>query len=554
MKTTLYAFCCLLLISAVNKTDLAVPHSDVEIVFGKSDVTVLGCLRYYQEGQDYYSSWLVKTTDSFFIETSVEGKLHHLNSDSLFNYHFLDYHRLGYYSDTITQHFSFRFSTEPEWIEMNEGSEILWLSTGLDTLFTQTDTFVTDSTPALYSIFPNENDIQKIYRWQLNNQAKELLSIEPFKYSNSGYGLKSYILNEKDSFGNTSFNFHFEDPTFSGDIQAELNNPNELISISDRAFLLQLDDTITIINKTTNEHFALAPNDSSTTFYYFSYNWKDELISTKIIAPIGSTINKDISDKSFLYFPKGDSSIINDVVVKHSSNDIIYGQGSKPSIIKPSSPLKNTVDLSSKNQYDDNIFINDNMNKLTFTNSIGHTQAIDFSHNSEVMARSLNSSGFQNSEFYYQYGEVLSNPDIGQKQGYWEYDHSTTLYQIKDFNDSSFLKFKYNYSAGIIEKHNEYYPRQMLVSTYTIATIHKFTKHHISMFPNPSNGIVNIQSTLDLKGDYTITNMEGKVVQNRVLMGKQFQLNKSLPNGIYFFELRSNSGKERYSGKVSLVR
>ena len=64
----------------------------------------------------------------------------------------------------------------------------------------------------------------------------------------------------------------------------------------------------------------------------------------------------------------------------------------------------------------------------------------------------------------------------------------------------------------------------------------------LSVFPNPSNGIINIQSVHKL--NYVkVYNMIGNLVMVRNISGNQATLNiENLTNGVYFLELNSLDG------------
>ena len=64
----------------------------------------------------------------------------------------------------------------------------------------------------------------------------------------------------------------------------------------------------------------------------------------------------------------------------------------------------------------------------------------------------------------------------------------------------------------------------------------------LSVFPNPSNGIINIQSAYKLNS-VNVYNMIGNLVMVRNISGNQATLNiETLTNGVYFLELNSYDG------------
>jgi len=67
-------------------------------------------------------------------------------------------------------------------------------------------------------------------------------------------------------------------------------------------------------------------------------------------------------------------------------------------------------------------------------------------------------------------------------------------------------------------------------------------ENKLSVFPNPSNGIINIQSTYKLNS-VNIYNMIGNLVMVRNISSNQAILNiETLTNGVYFLELNSYDG------------
>jgi hypothetical protein len=67
-------------------------------------------------------------------------------------------------------------------------------------------------------------------------------------------------------------------------------------------------------------------------------------------------------------------------------------------------------------------------------------------------------------------------------------------------------------------------------------------ENKLSVFPNPSNGIINIQSAYKLKS-VNVYNMIGNLVMVRNISSNQAILNiETLTNGVYFLELNSYDG------------
>jgi len=62
------------------------------------------------------------------------------------------------------------------------------------------------------------------------------------------------------------------------------------------------------------------------------------------------------------------------------------------------------------------------------------------------------------------------------------------------------------------------------------------------MFPNPSNGIVNIYRANDDNANLHIIDMLGRVVYTQELDGRYSSINHTLPNGIYFITVKDGDG------------
>lgn len=560
MKIIYHLFLCtILLTSFVDKIDTANPYSDIEIVFGKSNVSVMACDRQYESynGFSYSSAWLVKTADSFFIASKFRSSNIKFSSDSLFNYHFLMYNKENINSDSLHTHIAFRFSSEPAWFDLDQTenrASVSWLSSGIDTLFTLTDTFITDSTPAVYSLILYDGEVVGISSWNFQNRYDGVISIKPLEWNRRGNSLtRSAVISTRDSLGDTSHYFHFSSFEFYDDIDIKLNSPTEVIASSKRSLLIQPEDSLTLHYGDT-ETLLLTPNDSLTSIYFVFIDYSDKLNYTKVIAPLGTLPNASITNFSFGYFPSGDSSDVNGTIARHNINDLIRVHGNKVSIIRPEYPLSTTVNFLSSGLYYQGHFINDTVNNFRFIEEPNVDIAISFKQEKIQEARLMNDYGYPNSEFSYSKCEVVSDSRINQTLQLANNNFATSLYQIVDFSDTSSIYFKYGYNSDIPKKTAGYFPSNFLITTYLIGSVHNKKKRNINLYPNPSKGFVTLRSDKNLTGDYTLTNIEGRVVQRSGIIKNQFTVNKSLPNGVYFFELSTESDNLRYSGKIILVR
>jgi hypothetical protein len=76
----------------------------------------------------------------------------------------------------------------------------------------------------------------------------------------------------------------------------------------------------------------------------------------------------------------------------------------------------------------------------------------------------------------------------------------------------------------------------------TNVSLNEININDINIYPNPSDGILNIESFSNiLNGKLKLTNLEGRTVYNvEVKNKKEYKLNfDNLPSGVYFIEFQS---------------
>ena len=66
----------------------------------------------------------------------------------------------------------------------------------------------------------------------------------------------------------------------------------------------------------------------------------------------------------------------------------------------------------------------------------------------------------------------------------------------------------------------------------------EFKQSDVSVYPNPSHGIFNIEASIQIP-NYTLMTMQGQVVEKGVVRQKELNLSKC-SKGVYFLELFSN--------------
>jgi len=124
------------------------------------------------------------------------------------------------------------------------------------------------------------------------------------------------------------------------------------------------------------------------------------------------------------------------------------------------------------------------------------------------------------------------NNEIIQKEGLV----SVTFGDVDDDGDIDMLMGTF-YGEVLLYKNNE------------IVNIENNVENNITIYPNPTNGIVNIKSVSALKNNVIITDITGKIIHNENYTDKIISINISnSPTGIYI--IRISDGKTINTSKI----
>ncbi len=115
----------------MQKIDIAVPQYDTNVIYGKSEITVLDWDRSYSKKKTWHvtsdPTYLLRTTDSFYIKIDEFGRAPTVfDSDSTFDYHLISFSSVPYQADSEAHHAQFSFETQPSWFDINGFSEVFF--------------------------------------------------------------------------------------------------------------------------------------------------------------------------------------------------------------------------------------------------------------------------------------------------------------------------------------------------------------------------------------------------------------------------------------------
>ena len=560
----------ILLIGSKNKKDIALPKYDTNVIYGISEVSVLGWGRSYSEKKTWHvtpdPTYLLRTTDSFYIKTDEyrENPIV-FYSDSTFDYHLISFSSVPYYPDSVAHHAQFSFETQPSWFDINGFSEVFFYNEKPNKIYTPERTLVMDGTPSIYRLVVRENQIMALSSWDYKPEGEKLVSIRPFRYSRTfeDSNIEEYtysrifLTSEIDSLGDTANIFHRRTSEGYEMLRLELNHPDELIAAEGPTFLIQPRGDLIIPGHLDTTYINSV--DSAAEFYLFSemdFTWKDSSnLKTKVTASLGTEANADISKKGMILTVTGDSTLVNGNYITHEPNDLLpigFNIGS----IKTPRRLTNTIDLSSTSDYyEELMYINDTIKALTLVDFNGNTREIVFDDGITKQSRYLSTySRRYNELFDYLNCEILSLHKLNSnKTSPHHFLLSSNLYGIKNFNDSSSIDINGSHSSiDRIRKEGNYYPQYVLTGMFLYGSVSDVAKSSVTLFPNPSEGQVKIKSKNEIIGNYSVLDLNGKSVQNGRLNNNEFSINREVPNGTYFIGISTSN--RRYTGKLILIR
>jgi len=72
-------------------------------------------------------------------------------------------------------------------------------------------------------------------------------------------------------------------------------------------------------------------------------------------------------------------------------------------------------------------------------------------------------------------------------------------------------------------------------------SVNETVLENVTVYPNPSNGIINVKSPLDVL-DVTVFDISGKIVHRTILNGNLSIDLSELEKGSYIIELRNSTG------------
>jgi hypothetical protein len=509
---------------------------------------------------------LLRTTDSFYIKIDEFGRAPTVfDSDSTFDYHLISFSSVPYQADSVAHHAQFSFETQPSWFDINGFSEVFFYNDRPNKIYTPERTLVMDGTPSIYRLVVKDNKIMAISSWDYKPEGEQLISIRPFRYSRTYEDLyfeeysysRIFLTSEIDSLGDTTHIFHRRTMEGYEMLRLELNHPDELIAAEGPTFLILPRGDLIIPGHLDTTYINYV--DSAAEFYLFSemdFTWKDSSnLKTKVTASLGTEANADISKKGMILTVTGDSTLVNGNYITHEPNDLLpvgFNIGS----IKTPRQLTNTIDLSSTGDYyEELMYINDTIKALTLVDFNGNTRERVFDDGITKQSRYLSTYSHRYNELFdYLNCKIFSLHKLNSnKTSPHHFLLSSNLYGIKNFSDSSSIDISYSHS-GIdrIRKEGNYYPQYITTGMFLIGSISKTPRPKITVYPNPTDGQINIESTKYINADFMIRDINGRIVQQGSLRNNQLLLESTLQNGTYFLEL--NLPTYRYSSKIILVR
>jgi hypothetical protein len=385
------------------------------------------------------------------------------------------------------------------------------------------------------------------------------VSIKPFRSSlwdtESNPFAQIFITSEQDSLGDTIHQFHQYSHSQQTFYSFEINDPSEIVAAEGGQFLLQPLGDITV--NSIKDTVTIIANDTTTDFYCFYLDYKDNLHSVTVISNKGSRGNADIFGTNFIYIPQGDSSTVNGKTILHNSNDLVYIHGSWVAVLRGKDSLTATIDLKDNDYSGEEIFINDTIESISTLSNGQLTNDIHFTEGGIQYSRSLGNNGRHlTRQFDYTGCEIFSNTILNrgvESSNFSQYFRSN-LYDIVGFKEGSSLTSISNWSNQKIEKKGRFYPKNILSGSYWLGGIKKSKQKKITLYPNPSKGRFTLKTDQNISGTFTITDAHGLVVQSDVILGNQFSLANEVPNGVYFFKLISSIDRAKYTGKIILIR
>lgn len=552
-----------LMTGATQHKDLAVSNYDTEIISGKNKVKILGWDRSYEYsrtfGFDFSSTFLLKTSDSFSIDYRTyhdNGNPTKYHSDSTYNYHLITNNSGGY------NHIKFNFEEEPSWVYIRSNNEVYFYNNIANKIHTTPKTLTLDQKPCIYRLIINDNQINAVSPWDYKPTGNTLLSIRPFRFSattqnqNEEAYANVFATTEINSAGDTVYLFHHLNTQFFPVLNVKLNHVDELIDADGPHFLIHPSDDIKITR--LKDTIPLSYIDSLESFYLCSTTrnlWDSNFIKSELHCDPGSKANSDISGYAYIVKLKGNSSLLNKKKIDHLPNELFISTD-KNILDSEQNTLHNTIDIiTGRDRYERMMIINDAIDSIYLRGS-QQTDAISFN---------LEESDFKNlrilpssSHGYYDLlsyknCEIFSATELNKNKT----DENisvipTALYTINGFVDSSEIRIGSRYENQIFSQKNGFEPQYISVNMYLYGSVDTKSTNIISAYPNPSSGVINLNSPTNIKGEYSLINLEGSVLQSGTVHRNQVSVNRQIPNGIYILILETES--DIHSRRIILQR
>ncbi|MEL6651091.1 MAG: T9SS type A sorting domain-containing protein, partial [Bacteroidota bacterium] len=88
---------------------------------------------------------------------------------------------------------------------------------------------------------------------------------------------------------------------------------------------------------------------------------------------------------------------------------------------------------------------------------------------------------------------------------------------------------------------------------FSVTSIPPSSLGGISLYPNPTNGFLQIDSERKLSGEVRLYDLQGKLIHQENILGQRFEITlPDTPNGLYLLEIRTSS--ERLVEKLQIIR
>ena len=560
------------------------PISTSQSVYGKDSVTVHAFDRFndhYKYQTLYISNWLIETTDSFYIKGHGYGYQDStlVFSDSTHSLFLvgtiadIDYTRASYILPLDFGHSPSYFSIK-SYSELGQPyTQFCWLSNGEDSVTIGKYRFKTREEPAMYyAIINSSGDIQSGGLSQdfvrYNPTENTILEVIPLKYiaEDIAYAEDAvplhasqnnrYITKELNNRTNDTLTLYNNTNTIQGagpldNISFQLNDSREVVATNNQSLLVSPIDSLSVIHLDT---FDLAKNNSYTNIHFFRKYRRyiqniDSLVVDHItvLAPLGSEINNEISDNTFIYWANGNTSVINSDTISHDSGVYIqvslnYRGDYFYTLLKTPRKLELPISLTS------GFFINDFIDSCNYAG-----KTVSFQQDGMQLFRSLQNS-YDN--LLYESCEVTTALDATWSAPGGRYSENDYLYELHNFtSNSSVTQEPFTWVDFEMKTRGNFKPYYLYYSIDLIGSTNSNLDHQISVYPNPTTGSINIEH----KGanavnyhSYTLFNIQGQEVQTGILLGNTIQLSNHILNGTYILTLTGES--QRSSARIVVLK